>query len=85
MAAKPEPFGYFRPTLDGWEDCAPTAAGARALYEAPVDVPTLTDAEIESIGRAILDHGYAWEGLQPWVYRFAYDVHKAIASKAAML
>ncbi len=30
-----EPFGYFRSTLDGWEDCAETDEGARPLYEAP--------------------------------------------------
>lgn len=46
---KPKPFGYFRPTVDGWEDCAPTAEGARPLYEAPVDVPTLDDFEIAKL------------------------------------
>ncbi len=30
-----EPFGYFRSTLGGWEDCAETDEGARPLYEAP--------------------------------------------------
>ncbi len=30
-----EPFGYFRSTLGGWEDCAETDDGARPLYEAP--------------------------------------------------
>ena len=32
---KPEPFGYFRPTIDGWEDCAETDEGAVALYDHP--------------------------------------------------
>jgi hypothetical protein len=30
-----EPFGYFRPTIDGWEDCAEHDEGARPLYERP--------------------------------------------------
>ena len=30
-----EPFGYFRPTIDGWEDCSEHDEGARALYERP--------------------------------------------------
>lgn len=30
-----EPFGYFRPTIDGWEDCAKDDVGARPLYEWP--------------------------------------------------
>lgn len=46
MGAKPEPFGYFRCHLDGWEDCAPTAEGARPLYESPFNVPKLDDAEV---------------------------------------
>lgn len=49
MANKPEPFGYFRCTIEGWEDCAPTAEGARPLYEAPVDVPLLTAEELGDI------------------------------------
>lgn len=49
MAAKPEPFGYFRPSVDGWEDCAPTAEGARPLYEAPIDAPLLTPEELGEI------------------------------------
>jgi hypothetical protein len=28
-----EPFGYFRPTVDGWEDCAATDEGARPLQQ----------------------------------------------------
>jgi hypothetical protein len=32
-AQKPEPFGYFRALPDGWEDCAVTDEGARALYD----------------------------------------------------
>jgi hypothetical protein len=30
---KPEPFGYFRAQPFGWEDCAATDEGARALYD----------------------------------------------------
>lgn len=30
-----EPFGYFRATAFGWEDCAETDEGAKALYERP--------------------------------------------------
>jgi hypothetical protein len=30
-----EPFGFFRSTLGGWEDCAETDEGARPLYEGP--------------------------------------------------
>ena len=33
-----EPFGYFRPTIDGWEDCREGDEGARALYEGPQPV-----------------------------------------------
>lgn len=33
-ANKPEPFGYFRAQSWGWEDCAATDEGARALYDA---------------------------------------------------
>jgi len=36
--ATPEPFGYFRPTIDGWEDCREGDEGARALYEGPQPV-----------------------------------------------
>jgi len=31
----PEPFGYFKPFVDGWMDCKETDEGARPLYEAP--------------------------------------------------
>jgi len=38
----------------------------------------LADAEIESIGKRFLDHGFhKWEGLQPWVYQFARSVIEA--------
>lgn len=30
-----EPFGYFRATPDGWEDCSEHDEGAKALYEHP--------------------------------------------------
>lgn len=30
-----EPFGYFRPVLDGWEDCSEGDEGAVALYDRP--------------------------------------------------
>ena len=30
-----EPFGYFRSTIDGWENCAEHEEGARPLYESP--------------------------------------------------
>ena len=32
---KQEPFGYFKPFVDGWMDCKETDEGARPLYEAP--------------------------------------------------
>lgn len=32
-ANKPEPFGYFRATPFGWEDCAQGDDGAQALYD----------------------------------------------------
>ncbi len=35
-----EPFGFFRSTMDGWEDCAETDEGARPLYEGPRYMPT---------------------------------------------
>lgn len=31
--AKQDPFGYFRPTFEGWEDCAESDEGAIPLYE----------------------------------------------------
>ena len=33
MTTVTEPFGYFRATPFGWEDCADTDEGAKALYE----------------------------------------------------
>ena len=43
-----EPFGYFRVTPFGWEDCAETDEGAIALYERPA--PTVvSDQEGHSI------------------------------------
>lgn len=34
-----EPFGYFRATPDGWEDCSERDEGAKALYERPQASP----------------------------------------------
>lgn len=43
-AMQPEPFGYFRAEPFGWTDCAPTAEGAKALYEHPASGPAWHDA-----------------------------------------
>ncbi len=46
---KPEPFGYFRAQPDGWEDCAATADGARALYdEDAISTQSARIAELEA-------------------------------------
>ena len=41
----PEPFGYFKPFVDGWMDCKETDEGARPLYEAPQPQADARDAE----------------------------------------
>lgn len=41
----PEPFGYFKPFVDGWMDCKETDEGARPLYEAPQQKADALDAE----------------------------------------
>ena len=41
----PEPFGYFKPFVDGWMDCKETDEGARPLYEAPQPQADALDAE----------------------------------------
>lgn len=43
----------------------------------------LTDEQIEAIGRKLLDRGYPWEGLQPWVFSFARAVEAAHNAKLA--
>ena len=43
-----EPFGYFRSNLDGWEDCAETADGAKALYEYSTIASLRADLEVAS-------------------------------------
>ncbi len=55
-----EPFGYFRSTLDGWEDCAETDEGARPLYEAP-QPDRFADA-----GKPIEPFGYFRSTLDGW-------------------
>ena len=42
---KQEPFGYFKPFVDGWMDCKETDEGARPLYEAPQPQADALDAE----------------------------------------
>lgn len=42
--ALPEPFGYFKPFVDGWMDCKETDEGARPLYEAPQPLADALDA-----------------------------------------
>ena len=41
----PEPFGYFKPFVDGWMDRKETDEGARPLYEAPQPQADALDAE----------------------------------------
>ncbi len=63
---KADPFGYFRATPTGWEDCAEDAEGAVALYERPpapqpVAVPAERwdgDDKIESPFNACQHRGY---------------------------
>lgn len=45
----PEPFGYFRAMPFGWEDCAATDEGARALYdEDAISAQAARIAELEA-------------------------------------
>lgn len=48
-ANKPEPFGYFRATPFGWEDCAATDDGAQAMYdETAISTQASRIAELEA-------------------------------------
>ena len=53
----PEPFGYFRCTLDGWVDCAETDEGARPLYE--YSEIAKRDAEIDEVAIALSETNVA--------------------------
>lgn len=45
----PEPFGYFRAMPFGWEDCAATDEGSRALYdEDAISTQAARIAELEA-------------------------------------
>lgn len=45
----PEPFGYFRAMPFGWEDCAATDEGSRALYdEGAINTQAARIAELEA-------------------------------------
>lgn len=52
--------------------------GALTELAEPAPLVRLTDEKIEEIGRKILDRGYPWEGLQPWVYVFANAIMDAM-------
>lgn len=60
----PEPFGYFRCTLDGWIDCAETDEGARPLYE--YSAIEKRDAEIERLRKSLLAAGFTDCGGELW-------------------
>lgn len=48
------------------------ALASQAQQDKEANSNRLTDAQIEDIGKEILNHGtHEWEGLQPWVYVFA--------------
>lgn len=49
LSTLPEPFGYFRATPFGWEDCAETDEGAQALYdEGAIHTQAARIAELEA-------------------------------------
>lgn len=48
-----EPFGYFRCHIDGWENCAETDEGARALYEHPPAAQLATAQQIDAMRAAL--------------------------------
>ncbi len=61
----PEPFGYFKPFVDGWMDCKETDEGARPLYEAPQPQADArdagrSDAEIVAQTEALARHLLSW-------------------------
>lgn len=53
----PEPFGYFRAMPFGWEQCAETDEGAKALYEhpAPIALEAPKDNQIAALVNKVRD------------------------------
>lgn len=64
-------FGYFRPTMDGWEDCSEGDVGAVALYEHQHLQP-LTDKQIQDVWCSAKN-----EGNQHGPFWFARAIERA--------
>ncbi len=68
ITENPEPFGFFRATPCGWEDCAETDEGATPLYD---------QAAIDKIGEQLMAADYALNDARNQTRELAESAKKA--------
>lgn len=78
--ATPEPFGYFRAMPFGWEQCAETDEGAKALYEhpAPIALEAPKDNQIAALVNKVRDIARMFHGHQSLRERIAIELVPAL-------
>ena len=85
----PEPFGYFRTLLDGWQDCAATDEGARPLYDEDAISTQAAriaelEAEVERLRAGLLETARMVEDLKKPVSMDDPESHQAARNSLYM-